>query len=139
MIILYLINIILVPAIVVVSWRSNRRTILVILLGILFLNNFVGYFIPNYYYIRQLDLEEARANFYYRDTPLPQYSSLTVRIYRKDSHYFSEEFVLQKGYERYGDIQIELKPGPDGTFLIEELHRPTKWRIDRYGDLSKIE
>ncbi len=135
----YQLSIILVVTILVVSWCSNRRIILLILQGFLLLIFGVFYFSPTYLYLRELDLEEARAYFYYRDTPLPDDGSLIVKISPKDSIKFSGEYVLQSGYYWHGDLKIEIRPGVEGTFIIEELHRPTKWHINRSGDLSNIE
>ena len=139
---IYFINIILFPTIVVVSLRSNRRGILAILLGILSLNNAVLFFSPNYLYLRDLELEEATAEFYFRDIPLDEGDSLIVRIYPKDSKIYSGEYEIQYGYESHMQLKLEIRPEADGTFIIEELGRPSKtakWRIDRYGELSKID
>ena len=136
---IYLLSIILVAAIVVVSWRSNRRTILSILHGILLLSIGVIYFSPTDLYLRELDLEEAEAVFYFRDIPVDEGGSLIVRITPKGSFYYSGEYVLQSGYEWHGELKLEIRPGVEGTFIIEELAQPTKWHINRNGDLTKIE
>ena len=135
----YLLCIILVVCIWVVSWRSNRKIILFFMHGFLLLIIGVIYFSPTDLYLRELDLGEAKAYFYYRDTPLPEDGSLIVKIAPNDGFYYSGEYVLQSGYYWHGQLQIEILPVDEEAFIIKELHRPTKWHINRNGDLSKIE
>jgi len=136
---LYVAGAALVFAILVFSWRSNRRGILSVLQAALLLVAGVLYFSPTELYLRELDLKEAKAYLYFRDTPLPEDGSLLVKIAPKDDFYYSNEVVLQSGYNWHGELEIEIQPVGDGLFTIEERHRPTKWQISSKGELTKID
>ena len=88
-------------------------------------------------------MEEAHATFYFRAEPILEGGSLMVRISPKNSPINSlnnsKEYELQRGYDWRGDPKLEIRSEGDGTFIIEEFHRPTKWHINSNGVLTKIE